>query len=194
MKAHHLLARAFQEDPFIRWAEPDDVRRPRTMRRVFGGMLAYARGCGGHVFEPGVGSVHWRDGRSANMGSFSVVTSGTWSVALVAPPPVWLRLSAHEDAAMARVQPFLGTGSVYLCTLGVEPSVAGQGHGSRLIRRALVEMGRRWTSCVLRTEQPKNLPFYLRNGFRQVDEQVVPESGLRVWVFSRPLESLGTTT
>ncbi|MGC4122468.1 MAG: GNAT family N-acetyltransferase [Myxococcales bacterium] len=179
LKPQDLLARAFHHDPYISWAEPDGERRPRTMSRVFGGMLNYAKTCGGHLFEPGVGSVHWRDGAAADMGPLSVATSGTWRVALVAPPAVWYRLAAHEGASMARVQPFLGKSSVYLCTMGIEPTLAGQGHGSRLLSRALDAMTRRWRTCVLRTEQPKNVPFYLRNGFSQVDEQVVPESGLR---------------
>jgi ribosomal protein S18 acetylase RimI-like enzyme len=187
MTAPSLLARAFHEDPFISWAEPDAERRSRTMARVFAGMLSYARRCGGHLFEPGVGSVHWRDGASATMGAWSVVISGTWRVALVAPPAVWRRLSAHEDAAMERVRPHLQGGSAYLCTLGVEPGRAGQGHGSRLLQRALGVMARDWRTCVLRTEQPRNLPFYQRNGFRQVDEHLARPSGLKVWVLSRAL-------
>jgi GNAT superfamily N-acetyltransferase len=191
MTPQELLARAFHEDPFISWAEPDPARRPRTMARVFGGMLAYAHRCGGSLYEPGVGSVDWRDATAAHMGPFSVATSGTWRVALVAPPAVWLRLSAHEDAAMARVQRFLVPGSVYLCTLGVDPSVAGKGHGSALLQRAFTEQATRWSTCVLRTEQPRNVPFYLKNGFDQVDEFVVKASGLRTWVFSRPLSAGG---
>jgi GNAT superfamily N-acetyltransferase len=135
--------------------------------------------------------VDWRDAAAAHMGPLSVATSGTWRVALVAPPAVWLRLSAHEDAAMARVQRFLGKGSVYLCTLGVDPSVAGKGHGSVLLQRALREQATRWRTCVLRTEQPRNVPFYLKNGFEQVDEFVVEASGLRTWVFSRALGGAG---
>jgi GNAT superfamily N-acetyltransferase len=187
MSAHHLLARAFHEDPFLNWAEPDASRRPRTLARVFAGQLNHARRCGGHLFEPGIGSVHWRDAPHAHMSPGAVVTSGTWRVALTTPPGVWLRLWEHEEGAMARVQPFLGEGSVYLRTLGIEPTLAGKGHGSRLLQRAFSEMARKWRTCVLRTEQPKNVPFYLRNGFSQVDEHVVPQSGLRTWVFTRPL-------
>ena len=39
MNAHHLLARAFHEDPFIKWAEPNASRRPQTMAHVFAGRL-----------------------------------------------------------------------------------------------------------------------------------------------------------
>lgn len=187
MEQHELLARAFQDDPFICWAERDPVRRPRTMACVFAGMLAYARSCGGTLHEPGVGSVDWRDGPAAHMGVLSTVTSGTWRVGLVTPPSVWLRLTAHENAAMARVERFLTPGSVYLAALGVDPSVAGRGNGSALLQRALATQAGRWAQCVLRTEQPRNVVFYEKNGFTQVDETVIPSSGLRVWVFSRPL-------
>jgi GNAT superfamily N-acetyltransferase len=171
----------------MKWAEPDPTRRPKTLARVFRGMLAYAEHVGGHFYEPGVGSVHWRDGAHAHMGPLATATSGLWRVALVAPPGVWLRLSGHEDEAMARVQRHLGPGAVYLCTLGVEPSQAGKGHGSRLLKRAFNEQARRWQTCVLRTEQPRNVPFYLKSGFTQIDEFVASTSGLRTWVFSRPL-------
>lgn len=169
------------------WAEPDPTRRPHTLSRVFAGLLAYAHRVGGALHEPEVGSVDWRDGAAAHMGPLSVATSGTWKVAMTAPPPVWLRLSAHEESAMKRVQPFLTRGSVYLGNLGVNPSLAGQGHGSRLLAAALAMQAERWTTCVLRTEQPRNVPFYSKNGFTQVDEYVVPESQLRTWIFSRSL-------
>lgn len=187
MSAHELLARAFQSDPFIAWAEPDEQRRPRTMGQVFSSMLAYAEEVGGHLHEPGVGSVHWRDGARAKMPTLAVFSTGMWQVALMAPPPVWVRLAAHEDAAMEHVVRHLGPDDSYLCTLGVEPGQAGRGHGGRLLRRAFAAQARRYRRCVLRTEQPRNVPFYRKHGFEQVDEFVVQESGLRTWVFARPL-------
>lgn len=190
MSANELLARAFQSDPFISWAEPDERRRPRTMARVFSSILEYAEQVGGHFYEPGVGSVLWRDGARATMPTRAVFSTGMWQVALMAPPPVWVRLAAHEDAAMAQVVRHLGLDDCYLCTLGVEPSQAGRGHGSRLLRRAFAAQAQRYRRCVLRTEQPRNVPFYLKNGFEQIDELVVQESGLRTWVFARPLDGL----
>ncbi|PTL82116.1 hypothetical protein DAT35_20155 [Vitiosangium sp. GDMCC 1.1324] len=183
-----MLARAFHEDPFIRWAEPDPARRARTLTTVYEAMLAHSDRHGGRLFEPGIGSVDWRPPAQAGMGLGAIIRSGLWRLALVTPPAVWWRLSAHEDAAMARVRRFLGEGSVYLGTLGIEPSLAGRGHGGRLLQRAFSGLAQRWTTCVLRTEQPRNLAFYRKHGFTLVDESVVPVSGLPVWVFSRPLE------
>ncbi|MCY1083363.1 GNAT family N-acetyltransferase [Archangium lansingense] len=187
MTAAQLLARAFQEDPFIRWAEPDPARRQRTMTTVYEARLGYSGRHGGRLFEPGVGSVDWMPPSHASMGLGAIISSGLWRLALITPPKVWWRLSAHEDAAMARVRPFLGDGSVYLGSLGVEPSLAGRGHGGRLLQRTFTELARRWRTCVLRTEQPRNVAFYLKQGFTLVDESVAPVSGLRVWVFSLPL-------
>nr|QKW93870.1 hypothetical protein [Vitiosangium cumulatum] len=158
------------------------------MTTVFEATLEHSGRHGGRLFEPGVGSVDWKPPSHAGMGLGTIIRSGLWRLALIAPPTVWWRLSAHEDAAMARVRPFLAEGSVYLGSLGVEPSLAGRGHGGRLLQQTLTELARRWTTCVLRTEQPRNIVFYRKHGFTLVDESVVPVSGLPVWVFSRPLE------
>ena len=88
---------------------------------------------------------------------------------------------------MALLEPHLPPGSVYVSTLGVDASQQGRGHGSALLKKVFALQAERWHTVVLRTEQPKNVPFYLRNGFRLVDEQVIALSGLRVWAFSRPL-------
>jgi ribosomal protein S18 acetylase RimI-like enzyme len=189
MREAQLLAQAFHDDPFIRWAEPDATRRPRTAARVFAGMIAFADEVGGHIYEPDVGSVHWRPSRHAELDTASVARTGTWTVALVAPPAVWWRLLRHESAAMAYARRFLDDDAIYLCQLGVSPALAGQGHGTRLLQSALERMAPQGKRCVLRTEQPKNLPFYERNGFKRLDEVVIAESGLRTWYFCRPLRS-----
>ena len=54
-----------------------------------------------------------------------------------------------------------------------------------MLQQALSGFAGRWDTCVLRTEQPRNLPFYARNGFELRDELVIPQSGLRTWFFSR---------
>lgn len=188
MSPAQLLARAFHHDPFLAWADPDEARRGRTLAAVFEPLLASALRHQACILEPGVGSVDWKAPGHLRPGAWEILRLGFWRVATVAPPAVWRRLASHEAAAMAVVGRHLGPRAAYLGTLGVEPSLAGQGHGGRLLRRALAAMvAARWTSCVLRTEQPRNVPFYLRHGFRLVEEVVALPSALRVWVFERPL-------
>lgn len=188
MSAAALLARAFQEDPYFRWVDANAPRRMRMLETVFEAMLKHSARRGGVLIEPGIGAVEWKPPEHVHLGVGAIISSGMWRVGVAVPPSVSRRLARHDDAAMARVEPFLGPATVYLGSFGVEPALAGQGHGGRLLHRALAEMATRWTTCVLRTEQPRNVPFYLRHGFTLVDEAVVAPSGLRVWVFSRPLE------
>jgi GNAT superfamily N-acetyltransferase len=188
MEASRLLAQAFHEDPFLSWAEPNPERRSRTLERLFVGTIQYAKRTGGVIEESGLASVDWRDGKFAHTGILDIFRSGLWKVALVAPVDVWRRLAQHEDAAMARVQRFIDSDTTYLCSLGVAPDRKGQGHGSRILQKALNVQSRRWRTTVLRTEQPRNVEFYLKNGLQLVDEFVVRESGLRSWVFKVNLD------
>ena len=188
--AARLLARAFHADPFIRWAEPDGARRPRTLGAVFEAVIAQGAKHGGVLHEPGVGVAEWTSPAHLDIGVLDGLVHGVWRVALATPPAVWWRLATHDAAALGRVRPFLGPRSVYLATLGVEPAVAGRGHGGRLLRAALTAMRAHGETCVLRTEQPKNVAFYRHAGFKIVDESVIASSGLRVWVFARSLADL----
>lgn len=190
MSAALLLARAFHEDPYIRWAEPDHARRPRTMAAVFEAVVAQGRKHGGVLHEPGVGVAEWTSPDHIDVGVFDGLIHGIGRVVLRTPPAVWWRLATHDRAALDRVRPFLGPRSVYLATLGVEPSIAGRGHGGRILRAALSAMRAQGETCVLRTEQPKNVAFYRHAGFTLVDESVIPASGLRVWVFQRSLADI----
>lgn len=178
-----LLARAFHQDPFLAWAEPDVCRRPRTLARLFQATLEFSRTTGASIVEPGIGVVEWRPPKYAQMSWGALFRSGAWRLGLTTPWSVCARLMKHEDFAMARVQRRLGADAAYIGCAGVEPSLAGQGHGSRLLQRAVSSLGERFEACFLRTEQPKNVRFYERNGFELVDDFIVPVSGLRTWVF-----------
>lgn len=189
-----LLARAFHRDPFLSWAEPVEERRFRTLSTMFRRMLDLSIGVGGHLHEPGVGSVDWRGMEHAHAGWGLVLRSGLWRLVTELPPGVVWRLSQHEDEAMTHVLKHLGREDVYLCTLGVSPDRKGQGHGSRLLMTALDRLSGDWSRVVLRTENRANVPFYERHGFVCAESFVAKSSGLRVWVFARDLREPHVTT
>jgi ribosomal protein S18 acetylase RimI-like enzyme len=90
----------------------------------------------------------------------------------------------------------LTTDSVYLCTLGIEPALKGKGQGSALLQRSFGVLSKQFSRVVLRTEQPNNVAFYLKNGFTLSGEHVVNASKLKLWIFSRDLDAsagAGTT-
>jgi ribosomal protein S18 acetylase RimI-like enzyme len=75
--------------------------------------------------------------------------------------------------------------AAYIHCVGVEPSLAGQGIGSKLIGTALSRIGQNGGLCTLRTEQPRNVRFYEKLGFRCVEQLDVPTTGLSAWFFIR---------
>jgi len=73
----------------------------------------------------------------------------------------------------------------YLRLLGVEPTEQGHGLGSALLQHGLSRAHEHGDACFLETFQERNLPFYLRHGFKLVIDTVEPTSGIRVWGFLR---------
>jgi ribosomal protein S18 acetylase RimI-like enzyme len=53
----------------------------------------------------------------------------------------------------------------YLPLIGVDPFQQGKGHGSSLMKHALIPCDRDRTVAYLESSNPKNLPLYERHGF-----------------------------
>ncbi|MBI3840350.1 MAG: GNAT family N-acetyltransferase [Thaumarchaeota archaeon] len=73
----------------------------------------------------------------------------------------------------------------YVMVVGVDPAKSGRGLGSRLLARMFEEAERDKTPCYLETAQPRNVPFYKKNGFDLLLEDVDPVNKVRFWTFRR---------
>lgn len=73
----------------------------------------------------------------------------------------------------------------YLWGLGVKPSRQGQGIGGRLIQPVLALADSDRLSCYLETMNEKNVPFYIKHGFRIASVGGVPGHKLHVWAMLR---------
>jgi GNAT superfamily N-acetyltransferase len=186
-EASGIFTRGFHNDPYLSWAEPNEGRRPRTLEAIFRAYVYMGSLGGGVIHQPGVSAIEWRRPEHADLSTLAIFTSGLWRVGLVSPPAVWYRLESHNAEAMRGVIPVLSKTSVYLSTFAVEPALAGKGHGGKALTAALATFAESWDTCVLRTDNPVNVPFYRKHGFTVLSENVMKASGLPVWVFSRPL-------
>lgn len=74
----------------------------------------------------------------------------------------------------------------FLGMIGVKPAFQGQGHAAALIEefRSLSAADRHSQAVVLSTEDPNNLPFYQKMGFRIVADAEVGE--LHTWCLALP--------
>lgn len=172
-------ARAFYEDPVMRWVFPHDSRRLRQLERssvpVFlrrmclphgetyttrgrrwGGALAAAgQGAARPARQPQAAAPHGR---------------------VVGPRPARaLRPLAHVDSKHPREPHY------YLFILRVEPEHQGRGTGAALMRPVLRTCDREGVPAYLEASAPRNRGFYARNGFEVVEETGLPGGGPPVW-------------
>jgi ribosomal protein S18 acetylase RimI-like enzyme len=153
-----VIVLAFSTDPAARWSFPDP-------HRYLGDFPAIVRAFGGRAFTHGTG--HHVDG--------------------FAGAALWLPPGVHPDeealaAIMRRSVPAERQADVfgvfeqmgryhprgphwYLPLIGVDPGQQGKGHGSALLRHALLQCDRDHAPAYLESTNPANMPLYERHGF-----------------------------
>jgi ribosomal protein S18 acetylase RimI-like enzyme len=178
-----VLARAFMDDPVARWSCRRDGLRPALLERVFNIRLR-------QLFSH---REIWTSDRLA-------------STAVWAPPDRWKTTVSDDIAlgwALARhprlvgrapmvMGGFLGVEAThpgapphwYLAILGTDPPAQGEGLASEMMRPILEECDRDSVGAYLESSSERNLDFYVRHGFRVVQELRLPR-GPAVWLMWR---------
>lgn len=72
----------------------------------------------------------------------------------------------------------------HLRLLGVDPGHQGGGQGAVILRHGIDRARRSGHRVVLETFAERAVPFYLRNGFDLLLDDVEPVSGIRFWALS----------
>jgi ribosomal protein S18 acetylase RimI-like enzyme len=175
-----MLARAFDDDPVMRWVFP----RTHTRERY-----------GGAFFS-------WSLWRCADQGVTWTADDLT-GAAVWALPDRWrvtlsqlARLTRATGRGLAWRAPLVmwGLGNVerqhlreqhlYLAVLGVEPERQGGGLGSALLAPGLELCDREGLPAYLETGNERNLAFYGRHGFRTTGRLTLPR-GPPLWLMRR---------
>ena len=99
----------------------------------------------------------------------------------------YLVLGANPDRTSELAQGLSMIGSshpdephFYLNTVGVQPSLAGQGHGGAIIGHTLDLADVDGQPCYLESSSPRNIPLYERLGFEVIHEIALP-NGPKMW-------------
>jgi ribosomal protein S18 acetylase RimI-like enzyme len=184
VEARTLLARAFVEDPLMRWFFPDDDTRPHACAALFG-LFAEQYLAAGRVDvvrrpRP-VAVAMWRwPGRAAAEQPESLPTPPGLMTALMGAAH-----AAEVGAAMGVIaelrppEPY-----AYLHVLGVDPAVRGQGLGGEVLETGLgAARGAGLTAC-LETMNPANVPFYEGHGLSVRRETRLAAGGPTVWAMA----------
>jgi ribosomal protein S18 acetylase RimI-like enzyme len=182
-----VLARAFHDDPVFACIFPDEAQRRVKMPMMFETWIERIHLPHGECFatEDLSGAALWSP-------------PGTWRIGVL--EQLWLTprmLRVFGRRALVAMKILDGMQAKhpkeshrYLAVIGTDPSRQGQGIGTQLLSPMLARCDRERIPAYLESSNEKNLPFYRRHGFEEVDVYDTPV-GPRIWLMwraPRPVE------
>jgi ribosomal protein S18 acetylase RimI-like enzyme len=185
MTASETLTRAFVSDPMFTQVQPFGPRRQRGLPILFRACLRDAAHRGGIAWTREA-VVAWKPMRYLHQDPIEQFLRGYFAIPFHLGLKATLLLQAHETWCHARLSEHAPANAAYIYCVGVEPSHTGRGIGSQLMNHALDRFAEQGLPCALRTEQPRNVRFYEKLGFRCVEDTIVPVTQLRSWFFVKP--------
>ena len=181
-----VLARAFHNDPLMKYLIPDEARRAGWLPSLFSIVARYSLAYGEVYTTPALDGVAcWLPPGETNPPFLRLARIGRRSPPLgmgLAGLRRYLRVAHYIEGIHSRMAPQTHW---YLWALGVEPARQGRGLGGLLIQPVLARAGLENRPCYLETMNSANLPFYERHGFQVVSAGEAPGSHLRIWAMLR---------
>jgi len=177
-----MLARAFADDPAMRFIFPDPAVRAKRMPRLFR-LLYKTDGPAGMRLMTlgGEAATLWRAPGRANTGTIAMLREAMPMLhALGAAVGRALRVS---DAIEAHQPDFAFW---YLHIAGCDPMHQGKGFGAAAVRAGFERAAADRVPIYLETPLEKNIGFYQGLGFALTSEWQVPGGGPRFWSMLRP--------
>jgi GNAT superfamily N-acetyltransferase len=175
------MARAFHDDPVMRWLLPEDKARTAQLARMFAVMTRHHHLAGGgvEVACDGTGIVaaalwdppnRWRQTRREQL----------------AMTPAFIRVFGLRSAKGQAVQEVMKRAHPeephwYLAAIGSDPTVRGKGFGQVLMESRLDRVDAEHAPAYLESTKHQNIAYYQRFGFEVTGEIVLPEGGPTMW-------------
>jgi ribosomal protein S18 acetylase RimI-like enzyme len=175
------LARAFYDDVVSQFLFPDDSRRIRRLERYFRFQIRT-------IFLPRGEAWTTPDLDAASLW----MPPKSWPPSMadgVSQLPVLAILGRRTFRALRLVQLLEShhprSPHFYLGTIGTDPAVQGHGYGSALLRIVLDRCDAEATPSYLESSKERNLAFYHRHGYEVVDEVLIPQTNVKLWLMWR---------
>lgn len=174
-----MLARAFDDDPALRWIFPDAAERARRLPRLFA-ILFDEDVAGMRLVAPQTqAATLWRAPGRARTNVIHIARN-LW--------PYWRALGAGIPRALAvsgAIAAHMPSGGFwYLHVAGCDPSAQGRGLGGDVIRAGLSRVAGRFP-VYLETATEKNIGLYQQFGFVVTDRWRVGSDGPVFWSMQR---------
>ena len=187
-----VLAKAFHEEPLMRWLLPDDMTRSKRLEIMFSTLL-------GRLYLP-LGSTYAAYSREKVSGCAvwcppNAWRAPSWRIALMAPTMALAlkeRVLAGLSLLRAMEKNHPSGSHWYLAYLGVSPEAQGTGAGAALLMHGLERCDAEGSCAYLETSRHTNVLLYERFGFR-VSQAFATPGGVSAWgMYREPQESLSS--
>ncbi|MBT2511117.1 GNAT family N-acetyltransferase [Streptomyces sp. ISL-98] len=173
------LARAFDDDPMMRWFFPDDASREAGLCRYFTTIFTRQYVHHGVCERTEAAAAFWVPPEAQTKAVPDAETIQELQNILGDRAPLF-RDTVETAAKHTPQQPHW-----YLAVIGADPAARGQGHGAALLRSGLATADAAGLPAYLESSKPSNLPFYEHFGFTVREELRLPGDGPALWAMWR---------
>ena len=174
------LARAFDDDPMMRWFFPDDATREAGLGRYFSTIFTRQYVRHGVCEHTDAAAAYWVPPGAQDKAVPDAETVQELAEILGDRAPLF-REAVEAAAGHGPQEPHW-----YLAVVGADPAAQGQGHGAALLRSGLAKADAAGLPVYLESSKPSNLPVYEHFGFTVLGEVQLPGGGPTLWPMRRP--------
>ncbi|GAA1936290.1 GNAT family N-acetyltransferase [Streptomyces durmitorensis] len=175
----HTLARAFDDDPMMRWFFPDDATREAGLGRYFATIFTRQYVRHGVCEHTPAAAAYWVPPGAQDKAVPDAETIKELT-AILGDQASLFQQAVEAAAGHGPQEPHW-----YLAVLGADPAVQGQGHGAALLRSGLAKADADGLPVYLESSKPSNLPVYEHFGFTVLGEIQLPGGGPTLWAMRR---------
>ncbi|MFH8409319.1 GNAT family N-acetyltransferase [Streptomyces sp. NPDC018019] len=173
------LARAFDDDPMMRWFLPGEAAREDRLDRYFTTIFTKQYAHHGVCERTAAAAAFWIPPQAREKAVPDAETLQELQDLLGDRGPLFREL-VEAAAAHAPKEPHW-----YLAVIGTDPAGQGQGHGGALLRSGLAKADAAGLPVHLESSKSSNLPVYEHFGFTVQQEVQLPDGGPTLWAMRR---------